>query len=243
MKKYCFLLLVASMFLSGCGTTAKFVYPSKASNLVQLYQEPKYNLVVAVTPFEEQRGDTNSFGGVYLYLIPLMPYGEFYYERPDAARMFNTVNQFEFNVSEDLAKAAVASLKRSGLFKDVFFTYGGEKSNADLIFTGVINSTLYKGKLYTYGLSVVGPILWFIGLPCGSSYNQMELKLAINKKDANECIWKYAFNKETILVQGLYYKMGHDVKGFTTLMEDGMNEAIKDLDNKMESLYSKDLKK
>jgi hypothetical protein len=236
MKRILILLLcLATLLLGGCGTTAKFVYPAKYQNLTHLYDQPKYNLTVAVLPFEDMRGDINSFGGFFLYLIPLVPYGSFKYERPDAARMFNTVSQFEFNVTEDLAKAVVVSLQRSGLFKDVFFTFGGEKANSDLIIKGKILSTDYIGKVYSYGLSVFGPGLSIIGLPAGSSYNKLSLELVLNDKKPAK-IWGYNFMKEKTIVQGLYYKFGYDVKSYASLMEEGMNEAIKDMDKKLSSL-------
>jgi len=228
-------LVLSIALLSGCGTTAKFVYPSKYQDLVKLYDQPKYNVTVAVLPFEDMRGDVNSFGGAYLYLIPLVPYGSYKYERPDAARMFNTVSQFEFNPSEDLAKAVVVSLQRSGLFKDVFFTFGGEKANADLIIKGSIVSTDYIGKIYSYGLSIEGPLLWFIGLPCGSSYNKLSLEITLNDKKPAK-VWSYNFTKEKRIVQGMYYRFGYDVKSYAWLMEEGMNEAVKDLDIKLSTL-------
>lgn len=242
MRKYCFLLLVASVILSGCGTTGKFVYPANYQKLVRLYEQPKYDLTVAVLPFEDMRGDVNSMGGFYLYLIPLVPYGSMKYERPDAANFFNTITKFEFDVTEDLSKAVVVSLQRSGLFKDVFFTFGGEKANADLIIKGKIISTDWVGKIYSYGLSAVGPVLWFFGLPCGSSYNKISLELELNDKKPSK-IWGYTLTKEKTIVQGYYYSFGHDVKSYASLMQEGMNEAVKDLNNKLGILYSADSKK
>jgi len=49
-----------------------------------------------------------------------MPFGYSGYERPDAARIFNTIARFDFDPSEDLAKADAYSLRESGLFKDAF---------------------------------------------------------------------------------------------------------------------------
>ncbi len=243
MRKMVLFFLSVSLFLSGCGTTAKFVYPSKSENLIQLYKEPKYSLKVAVVPFEEKRSDYNSYSAFFLYLIPLVPYGTITYERPDTARMFNTVMEFEFNVMEDLAKAVATSLRRSGLFEDVFFTYGGEKSNADLIITGDVLSTLYIGKVYSYCLSVVGPALSIFGLPSGSCYNKLKLKLYLNKHKSKDSLWEYEFDKEITTIHGLYYKWGHDVKEYASLMEKGMNEAIKNLDSRLQILYSKDSSK
>jgi len=243
-KKVIFLILLSvslSLFV-GCGTTAKFVYPSKYDNLIQLYKEPKYSLKVAVLPFEEKRGDENSFAGFWLYLIPIVPYGQISYDRPDAARVFNTINEFNFNVVEDIAKAVVTSLKRSNLFQDVYFTFGGDKSEADLIITGDVISTKYVGKTYSYGLSVYGPVLWFFGLPAGSSEDALSLKIYLNKQGGKTTLWEYAFDKDDSIVQGLYYKWGHDVKAYTSLMEEGMNEAIKSLDEKLSNIPLEKLK-
>lgn len=234
MKKI-FLVCLIVIFLSGCAQTSKFVYPSKAENLIQLYKETKYNLRVAVLPFEEKRGDINKSNYIF-YLIPLMIVTSGRYERPDAARPFLTTSEFDFDVSEDIAKAVVTSLKRSNLFKDVFFTFGGESINADLVIKGDIESMRYIGKLYSYGISVACPVLWLLGLPAGTSYNELSLRLYLTKKDVEEPIWEYAFTKESLIVQGIYYNWGKDVKGYTSLLEEGVNDAVQSLDRKLSSI-------
>jgi len=65
-----------------------------------------------------------------------MPFGWGEYERPDADRMFNWIAEFDFDASEDLAKAAAYSLRKSRLFEDAFFTFGGDKENADYLLEG-----------------------------------------------------------------------------------------------------------
>jgi hypothetical protein len=195
-----------------------------------------------VLPFEEKRGDNNNFAGFFLYMVPLFPYGTITYERPDAAEMFNTVQKFDFNVPEDLAKAVATSLRRSNLFKEVFFSFG-DTANADLIVTGEVESTLWRGKTYSYGLSIYGPMLWFIGLPSGSAYNQLNLKMGLKRKGEPENMWEHSFNKEKLIVQGLYYRWGHDVKQYSSLMEEGMNEAVKSLDEKLSTIPEDKLKK
>lgn len=228
--------------MAGCGTYAKFTYPSDFNKLIQLYEKPKYKVNVGVIPLDDKRLNVNNFGGYFLYLIPLMPFGSAQYTRPDSARMFNTISEFDFNPSEDLAKAIVTSLRRSNLFENVYFTYGGE-SEPDLLMKGNIISTDYEGKIYSYGLSVFGPLLWFFGLPCGSSFNQLNLELFLNKSDTKELIWDYSFNKEKRVVQGLYYYFGHDAKGYSEILEEGMNEAIKSLDERLRATPLEKLKK
>lgn len=216
-----------------CSTTAKFVYPTNAQNLIKVSDQPKYNKEVAVLPFEEMRGSKNSLSTFWLYMVPLMPYGYLTYERPDAARMFNTIVEFDFDVTEDLAKAAAVSLRRSGLFKDCYFTFGGEKSNADLFMKGEVLSTKYKGTIYSYCLSVFGPALWFFGLPAGSSQNHLTLHFSLWETASGKKIWEYRHVSQKKIIQGLYYKWGHDVKGYSELMESAMNACIKDLDKKL----------
>ncbi len=223
---------------SGCGTTAKFVYPADPAKLARLSETPRYDKQVAVLPFEELRGSKNCSGTFFLYLIPVMPCGWGTYERPDAARMFVSINEFQFDPHEDLAKAAVTSLQKSGLFKDAYFTYGGEKQSADLIFTGQIQSTTYKGAIYSYCLSVEGPLLWLIGLPAGSSTDDLALKFELKDSRTNEKLWEHTFTREKTVIQGLYYNFGYDVLGYSELMEDMMNEAVVDMDKSLQAHFT-----
>ena len=233
MKRIVATLLLPVFLLTGCGTTAKFVYPSKGTDLVSFDQGPAYDKKVAVVPFEEMRGDKNSSGTYFLYMIPLMPFGWGRYERPDAARMFNTVAEFQFNPSEDLAKAAAYSLRKSNLFKDAFFTYGGDKENADLLLEGEIISTEYRGSIWSYGLSFYGPLLWFFGFPAGRSHNELGLSLKMKKISDGSLVWKKSYTKNSKVLQGLYYNSGHDVKGYSYLMQEVMNEAINDMNREL----------
>lgn len=241
-RTFVILVPLLCLLIAGCGTYAKFTYPSDFNKLIQLYEKPKYLINVGVLPLDDKRLNVNNFGGYFMYLIPLMPFGQIQYTRPDSARMFNTIAQFEFNPSEDLAKAIVTSLRRSNLFENVYFTYGGDLG-PDLLVKGSMLSTDWEGKIYSYGLSVFGPALWFLGLPCGSSNNQLKLELFLNRADTKELIWNYSFDKERRIVQGLYYYWGYDVKAYTDLMEEGMNEAIKSLDERLRNIPLEKIKK
>jgi len=229
MKKNLLMLLAAVLaaFLSGCGTTAKFVYPARMDDLVQVASAPAHNQTVAVTPFDDFRNQDNTSGTVFLYMIPLMPFGWVEYDRPDAARLFLSINAYDFTPAEDLPKAAAVSLRRSNLFKDAFFTFGGEKDRADLVLRGTIRSTKYLGRVWSYGLSIEGPLLWLLGAPCGNSENTLSLQFELTRK--GKVIWDYTFDRTDSTVQGLYYYYGHDCLGYSRLMQDAMNQAITDL--------------
>lgn len=225
--------ITAISLLTGCGTTGKFVYPANGSDLTRFKNAPVYNLKIAVPPFDEMRGDKNQFGTMFLYLIPLSPCGYINYDRPDAAGWHNTITEFEFNPSEDLAKAAAYSLRKSGLFNDAFFTYGGDKDKAQLLLLGNIYSTEYTGTQWSYGLSVFGPMLWTIGLPLGTSSNTLILELQVSTTKSGKVLWTKKYDVSKKITQGLYYKMGHDVRGYSYLMQEIMNDAVKEIHSKL----------
>jgi hypothetical protein len=229
-------LFIALLASTGCGTTAKFIYPDNVQQLVRFSERTPGKLTAAVTPFEDERGNHNVESKILLYLIPLMPYGETYLERPDAARVFHSVTEFHFNASEDLAKAAATSLRRSGLFKEAYFSYGGDLDKADVIFRGAVKSTTYKGKVFSYGLSVWGPALWVIGLPSGVSTNYLSFTLAAYRRAERTPFWEYAFDQTRRQVHGLYYYLGHDVRGYASLMETAMNAALTDFVQQLPAL-------
>ena len=230
-KKILFMIvsLALAAMVSGCGTTAKFVYPAQGTQLIQFQNGPGYQKKVAVVPFKDMRGDNNQAGTYFLYLIPLMPFGYGVYERPDAARMFNTVSEFEFNPSEDLAKAAALSLRESRLFKDAFFTFGGEKDKAELLFEGEIISTTYHGTMWTYGLSIEGPLLWIFGLPAGTSRNDLAMKMVVTDQSTGKRLWEKTYEKSDKIIQGLYYRYGHDVRAYSYMTQEIMNDVVTSL--------------
>lgn len=218
--------------LAGCGTTGKFVYPADMSQLFRYEgKDAAKDKVVAVIPFEDHRLAENS--NMYpMYLIPLMPFGWADYQRPDAANMFLSVAAYDATPAEDLAKAAAVSLRQAGLFRDVFFTSGEGKDRADLVISGQIREMRYRSKMFTYCLSVYGPLFWIFGAPAGTSENRLAVDLVMTDK-GGRTVWTRHMEGERWIVQWIYSKMGHDVKMFAEICQDEMNCAMKDLAEKM----------
>lgn len=226
-----FCATVSVILLAGCGTTAKFVYPAQMSSLVQIDSSPASSRKLAVLPFDDYRSDENSCM-FPLYLLPLMPFGWGTYDRPDAANFYLSIASYDITPSEDLAKAAAVSFRHSNLFKDTFFTMGGEKDNADFVLRGRIKEMKYHGKMFTYGLSVYGPIFWIIGAPAGMSENRLALELTLSDK-TGKVVWDWSMEKEDWVIQWIYYRMGYDCKMFTRMYQAGMNDAVNSLAKKM----------
>ncbi len=225
-------LLALLSVLTGCGTTTKFVYPSNMRNLKQVKESKFTNKTVAVLPFDDMRGNKNNSAARYLTLIPLYPYGWVTYDRPEAAQNFLTVEKFDFNASEDLAKAAALSLRRSLMFKDAWFTFGGDKYRADYVFKGEVFSTKYDALIYSYGTSFVCFYVWLLGTPAGTSENHLAIKFSLQDKN-NKTLWSYSFDNKEKILQGLYYRSGDDLSMYVNLMEKAMNEAIADMNKKL----------
>ena len=216
-------ILVGLLFTS-CGTTAKFVYPSGEDPATRSVRAS--DATIAVLPFKDERSADNS-NGFFLYAIPLMPFGTMNYKRPDAARRYISILEYDCTPNEDLAKAAAAELERQGLCKRAFFSFGGGDADvADFVLHGAIRDMEYNGRVMSYGLSVFGPLLWFIGLPAGISDNSLLVDISLVAKGSEEPAWTATIEEEGRVVQGLYYNMGQDCLPFTKMYERGLREAF-----------------
>ena len=225
------LLVTTIVFLCGCGTTGKFVYPARMTTLFRVGSDMTPEKTVAVLPFDDYRSDDNS-SWYLMYLIPLMPFGWVDYERPDAASMFPSILTYDMTPAEDLGKATSVSLRQSRMFKDAFFTMGGEKDKADFVWHGQIKEMRYRGKMITYGLSVYGPLLWVVGFPASTSENVLSIEFQLKDKNG-KIVWEYSAERSDWIVQWLYYRMGHDCKAFAAMYQNVMNDALSNLANDM----------
>lgn len=238
--------LLVTQLLAGCKTLAKPMLPLAAGQ-----EKTAYEISVTVIPFTDKRIKANMYGSAYRYLIPLVPYGTIRYERPEEAkmfncpeeaRMFNGSSELKFNMVESLAKAVFEDLEREKIFSKVVFSPGPKEAETDLILSGDVNSTLYEGKTYSYGISFLSPILWSVGLPAGSSYNKLNLTLYLKKRDTNELIWTYVLSSEKSVMQGLYYNRGENVNNYVNLLKEEMGNTTKDLKRKLSKIPSEQLK-
>lgn len=223
-KVLSYLVCGLALLLAGCGTTGKFVYPHSSQNLWHIPANPANNCKIAVLPFEDERGSKNQFATYFLGWLPLVPYGWITYERPDAAKTFMSITEYNFTPTEDLAKAAAYSTLRSNICKNAFFSFGNDE--ADYYLKGIFSSTTYVGKSYTYCISLLSGYLHIFGLPAGSSTNHIDLKLVLVGRDREKIVWQKDYSKEWAVVQGLYYNWGDDCLGFSILFQEIMNDAL-----------------
>jgi len=215
--------LAFATLLSGCSMQRTFTYPMEPISVVN--PDPP-DVSIAVLPADDLRRTENRAATWFLYMVPLMPFGWADYERPEAAALFLTINRFDSKVTEDVAKAIAQHLKRAGVAENVFFDFGSGAQNADYILETEIRNARYTGRLWSYGLSVFGPILWIFGLPIGQSDFELAMDLRL-KNTEGEVIWSDTLNGDWGIFQGYYYNFGRDMEGLSRALQDGIDRSIR----------------
>jgi len=229
MTKYYQAIFAAIAILAGatgCNNMPRFVYSDNVTTQSQV--TIKKNLIVL--PLKDGREMGEDQANWWLEVIPLLPYGYADYTFPETAKTFAQIHAFRFTPCEDLSKAAMQSMKKSGLFADVKFMYASDEAlkSGDYVLSGELKSVQYSGKKFTYGLTLAGPCLWLLGAPTGTSMNQLIFDLTIQDK-TGRIVWKYEYAQSKQLWQGFYYNVFKDCSMYSPMMAEAMQAAIKDL--------------
>ena len=235
MKKYLMIFLVGLMCLALSGCLGTFDYKVSPNTPTDKHQ---YSCTVAVEQFKDGRPTVGGTGKMWFSLLPLMPFGWGYYNRPEDGKSFLSLSSFKFNPTEQLAQASEMSLDRSGLFKNIYFLDSYTEVKPDFIFTGIVKSTLYRQKVFTYCLSVCGSVFWLLGAPEGWTENQIEVEFILKSAKDNKTVWTYTAKSSKDRVQW-FYCWGQDVKNYVPAMQDCINEAILDLQRFMRGMPDK----
>lgn len=230
MRNIVILIATVSVILfSGCNTDPRFMTYNKnipAASTAMLDKK------IIVLPFTDCRPESDDFAMLFLFAIPLCPYGYADYQYPEIAKSFATVHSFQFNPPEDLAKVFVAKLNKSAIFNNVEFSFSADKTQADYFLTGTINSLEYQGKRFSYCLSYAGAVFWLLGAPVATSSNRLAITLFLKDKD-NKIVWQYTFDKKDDMTQWIYNKIFSDCNMYSVLADQAANEAILDMASKL----------
>ena len=162
---------------------------------------PQVDKTVVVTPFNDQRNNENS-DMLAMRLIPLMPFGWQDLNTPEGVQMHLTSGLWIWRPNEDIAKAAYEEINSSNVFKEVF--YSTRASEGDLVLQGTIKSTKYDGKLFSYGLSIEGPIFWLIGLPAANVSNELVVSFKLEDRKHNKVLWEKEYHEEESHISFIY---------------------------------------
>jgi hypothetical protein len=192
-------------------------------------ENPLSSSRVAVLPFDDRRPEGNS-NKVLLYLIPINPIGPFDYNQIEGGSAFHTHSSYQIRPPEDLAKAVVSEVNAAKLFSEVFYTERKQEPQVDYFLQGSVDEFRYEGKLISYGLSVYGPLLWFLGLPAGHTKNSLEVSLELRRAEDGEVLWRSEpARAERTITTGLYYNWGKEFDGYPLMMQEATRDWIEEL--------------
>ena len=127
---------------------------------------------------------------------------------------------------EDFPKALVEDLRAAKLYSDAFFDY--KEGDAEYVIQGTINSTRYDGKVYSYGLSVYGPLLWFIGLPAGSASNELSIEVNCLNKKTGRTILSKRYTAPSYSATSFLYVMANDFN-YPEMLANVNKQVVEDL--------------
>ncbi len=240
----------AALLLSACTNVAKFDYQAAPGTMIKLREPGSAAKSVAVMPFMDQRGmgnidpgqavahDVGDHGSFFLGFIPLMPFGYVEKMQPENSEDFVSLGRFHFDVQNDLSAAAMASLKSSGLFKNVTkANNAAQAANADYIWRGSVTSTFYRGRMFSYGITYCfSHILWIVGVPYGSSTNELGVKFELVDRASGDVVWSFDYLASDYLNHWIYARVGKDVSIYPRLMKEAMNQALYKLSQDMPDL-------
>ena len=244
----------AALVLSACTNVAKFDYQAAPGAMVKLREPGSATKTIAVMPFMDQRGSLyfdpeqgtpqglasspGDHGSFFLGFIPLMPFGYVEKDQPENSEDFVSLGRFHFDVQNDLAAASIASLKSSGLFSNVIkANNAAQAANADYIWRGSVNSTFYRGRMFSYGITYCfSHILWIVGVPYGSSTNELGVKFELVDRASGDVVWSFGYLASDYLNHWIYARVGKDVSIYPKLMKEAMNQALYKLSKDMPDL-------
>jgi hypothetical protein len=226
-----FILIFLSLsILTGCLGNRNWQYPpdSTGSYLNEKASSP-IPVKAIVLPLEDLRGK-----GVkeeyWKATIPLVPYGDTRYQRPETAEKPEEVDVVRFDPLNDLAQSIAAELNHAEIFSSVNFAKNEGKQSADLAFRGRLRSTDWNRRLYTYLLGPVGVVFWMLGLPMSETTTTLELDLRLTPlNDPSKILWNMTMDFEGKQYDGPYYGLENAVESYPEALQEALKPAIADL--------------
>lgn len=216
--------------VTGCLGNRNWQYPpeSTGSYLSERASSP-ISAKVIVLPLEDLRGN-----GVkeeyWKATIPLVPYGDTHYQRPEAVANPEEVDVVKLDPPNDFAKAIVAEFNQAQIFSSVSFAKDESHQPADLVFRGRLRSTDWNRRLYTYLLGPVGVVFWMLGLPMSETSTALELDLRLTPlNDPSKVLWNMTMEYEGSHFDGPYYGLENAVESYPEALQEALKPAIADL--------------
>jgi hypothetical protein len=202
-------ILLYSLLVIGCQLTPTFTtgYEIKQSSL----QPSPVAERLVVVPFSEERGPRyyNTPGRLFLTYVPLIPYVTMRWERLEesirvqsesiaaagrgitlGARQDVAPPFYEYYYPNSFARAIAEDLAATGLFQHVEYGSEAEAENSRYVLRGNVSETPLRTSTTSFGLGIVGVLLWFLPVPMAKTTAEIGLDLDLTDNETGEVIWE-----------------------------------------------------
>lgn len=216
--------------LTGCLGNRNWQYPptSTGSYLKEKASSP-IPVKVIVLPLEDLRGNAVK-EEYWKATIPLVPYGDTRYQRPETVEKPEEVDVVRFDPPNDFAQSITEELSQAQIFSSVNFAKDEGPQPADLALRGRLRSTDWNRRLYTYLLGPVGVVFWMLGLPMSETTTFLELDLRLTPlNDPLKVLWNMTMDFEGRQFDGPYYGLENAVESYPKALQEALKPAIADL--------------
>lgn len=182
-------VIAGVLAISGCVAPRGWVY----SATPPLDRPAVSAQTVVVPPLLDERPAEND-NKVWLYWIPLVPFGWQDLNVPERHPGHINSDEWQFNPPGDLAAALAGEINNSRIFREAAFA--ADATRGDLVLQGRLSSTRYESRIYSYGVSIVAPTLWVIGLPMSSVKNTLAFHLRLEDRMSHKVLWEQSYSTE-----------------------------------------------
>lgn len=223
-------LIVVMVFLSGCLGNRNWQYPPSATeNALEVKADLVLPVKAIVLPLEDLRGKKVK-EEYWKAAIPLVPYGDTIYERPETVENPEEVDVVRFDPPQDFSKAIAAELSQAGIYSSVTYVQDEQQEQADVVFRGRLRSTEWKRRLYTYLVGPLGTVFWMLGLPMSETTTSLTLDLRLTPvNDPSKVLWGMTMDYEGSQKDGLYYGLEAAAASYSLALQEALKPAIADL--------------
>ena len=223
-------VILSCLTLTACLGNRNWQYPpSSTGSYLSTQPTAPISAKAIVLPLEDLRGKEVK-EEYWKAAIPLVPYGDTLYERPEKAEKPEEVDVVQFDPPHDFAKAIAAELNEAGIYSSVKYAKDAQKEPADVAFRGRLRSTEWKRRLYTYLLGPVGVVFWMLGLPMSETTTGLEMDLRLTPVDEpSKVLWNMTMDFEGKQIDGPYYGLENAVESYPLALQEALKPAIADL--------------
>jgi hypothetical protein len=179
---------------------------------------------LAVEPFSEEREPRyyNTTGRMFLTYVPLIPSVTMRFERLDESIQIqsdaieasgrgitlgakqNVAPPFEeYYYPNSFARAIADDLAVTGLFEKV--EYGpAAAAGAEYVLRGTLRQTSLRNSITSFGLGMVGVLLWLLPVPIAKTTAGVELELDLVETASGDVVWQRRLSSEVHRYYTLY---------------------------------------